>query len=129
MIRHIALAAAAASLSLTLAATAGAQAQSMPHFGVSVGASIPESTFGESVNTGYNLNGMFNVTVPLSPLGFRGEVGWNRFDLNSATGNGNVRIASGSANNSFGRPLARVHSRVWCEMAPKNRARGSSASR
>lgn len=98
MIRHIAFAAAAASLSLTVASTAGAQAQAMPNFGVSVGASIPESTFGESVNTGYNVNGIFNVTVPLSPLGFRGEVGWNRFDLNSASGSGNVRIANGSAN-------------------------------
>lgn len=98
MTRHIALAAAVAALSLTFGSTAGAQAQAMPHFGISAGASIPESTFGESVNTGYNLNAMVNVTVPLSPVGFRLEGGWNRFDLSSGNGDGNVRVANGSAN-------------------------------
>ena len=98
MTRHIVLAVSVAALSLTLASTAHAQAQAMPHFGISAGASIPESAFGESVNTGYNVNAMLNVTVPLSPLGFRIEGGWNRFDLSNANGNGNVRIANGSAN-------------------------------
>jgi opacity protein-like surface antigen len=98
MTRHIALAAAVATLSLTIAGTAGAQAQAMPHFGISAGASIPESTFGEVANTGYNVNAMLNVTVPLSPVGFRIEGGWNRFDLNNANGSGEVRVANGSAN-------------------------------
>ena len=98
MTRHIVLAVSVAALSLTPTTTAHAQAQAMPHFGISAGASIPESTFGEAVNTGYNLNAMLNVTVPLSPLGFRIEGGWNRFDLSNANGDGNVRIANGSAN-------------------------------
>lgn len=98
MTRHIALAAAVATLSLTFAGTADAQAQAMPHFGVSAGASIPESTFGEAVNTGYNINAMLNVTVPLSPLGFRLEGGWNQFDLSDANSSGSVRVANGSAN-------------------------------
>jgi len=98
MTRHIALAAAVATLSLTFAATAGAQAQAMPHFGISAGASIPESTFGEAVNTGYNVNAMLNFTVPLSPLGFRLEGGLNSFGMNSATGGGRVRVVNGTAN-------------------------------
>jgi opacity protein-like surface antigen len=40
---------------------------------------------------------MVNVGVPLSPLGFRGEVGFNRFDLGN-NGNGNVRMLNGAAN-------------------------------
>ncbi len=86
----------AALLCLTLATPARAQAQ--VHFGISAGASIPQSSFGEQVSTGFNVTGMVNVTVPLSPLGFRGEVGFNRFDIDSNIGNGNVRMINGAAN-------------------------------
>src|SRR5512132_1087509 len=98
MTRRIALTAAAALLSLTLAPDAHAQAQMMPHFGISAGASIPQSSFGDGVNTGYNVNGMINIGVPLSPLGFRGEVGWNRFDLSGNNASGNVRMVNGAVN-------------------------------
>lgn len=94
MKHRIVLSASAALLSLALAAPAQAQA----HFGIAAGASIPESSFGEVVSTGFNVTGMVNVTVPLSPLGFRGEVGFNRFDLESSIGNGNVRMINGAAN-------------------------------
>lgn len=98
MTRHVALTAAAALLSLSLAPAAHAQAQTMPHFGISAGASIPQSSFGDGVNTGYNVNGLVNVGIPLSPLGFRGEVGWNRFDLSGNSVSGNVRMVNGAVN-------------------------------
>lgn len=98
MIKSVSLAASAALLSLTIASTARAQAQTMPLLGISAGASIPQSSFGDGVNTGYNVNGMINVGVPLSPLGFRGEVGWNHFDLSGNNVSGNVRMINGSAN-------------------------------
>lgn len=98
MIKSVSLAASAALLSLTIASSAHAQAQTMPMFGISAGASIPQSSFGDGVNTGYNVNGMINIGVPLSPLGFRGEVGWNRFDLSGNNASGNVRMINGSAN-------------------------------
>jgi hypothetical protein len=98
MTRRIALAATAALLTVTLAPAAHAQAQMMPHFGISAGASIPQSSFGDGVNTGYNVNGMVNVGIPLSPLGFRGEVGWNRFDLSGNSVSGNVRMVNGAVN-------------------------------
>ena len=98
MFKSVSLAASAALLSLMIASTARAQAQTMPLFGVSAGASIPQSSFGDGVNTGYNVNGMVNVGIPLSPLGFRGEVGWNRFDLSGNSVSGNVRMINGSAN-------------------------------
>ena len=94
MITRIVLTASAALLALAVARPAGAQA----HFGISGGASIPESRFGEAVNTGYNVNGMVNIGIPLSPLGFRAEVGLNHFDFGDAYGNGNVRMINGSAN-------------------------------
>ena len=92
--KPIVLAALAALFSPALAAPAQAQA----HFGIAAGASIPESDFGELVNTGFNVTGMVNVTVPLSPLGFRGEVGFNRFDIDSDLGDGSVRMLNGAAN-------------------------------
>jgi hypothetical protein len=98
MTRRIALTAAATLLSLAFAPEAHAQAQMMPHFGISAGASIPQSSFGDGVNTGYNVNGMVNIGVPLSPLGFRGEVGWNRFDLSGNNVSGNVRMVNGAVN-------------------------------
>ena len=98
MTRRIALTAAAVLLSLTLVPDAHAQAQMMPHFGISAGASIPQSSFGDGVNTGYNVNGLVNIGIPLSPLGFRGEVGWNRFDLSGNNTSGNVRMVNGAVN-------------------------------
>jgi len=96
MFRSVTFAASAALLSLPFASTAHAQAQLIPHFGISGGASIPQSSFGDGVNTGYNVNAMINVGVPLSPLAFRGEVGWNRFDLSGSNTSGNVRMVNGS---------------------------------
>ncbi len=96
MFKPIVLAASAALLSLPFASTARAQAQLIPHFGISGGASIPQSSFGDGVNTGYNVNAMMNIGVPLSPLAFRGEIGWNHFDLSDNNASGNVRMVNGS---------------------------------
>lgn len=98
MTRRLSLAAAAALLSLAIAPRAQAQAQAMPHFGISAGASVPLSSFGDGVNTGYNVGGLVNIGIPLSPLGFRGEVGWNHFDLSDNGTSGNVRMIDGAAN-------------------------------
>ena len=98
MNRRIVLTAAAALLSVTLAPRLHAQAQVMPHFGITAGASVPLSSFGDGVNTGYNVGGLVNVGIPLSPIGFRGEVGWNRFDLSGSDLSGNVRMINGALN-------------------------------
>jgi opacity protein-like surface antigen len=94
MMKQIVVAASTALLALTLPARAEAQA----HFGIAAGASIPESSFGEVANTGFNVTGMINVGVPLSPLGFRAEAGYNRFDINRDVTSGNVRMFNGAAN-------------------------------
>ena len=98
MTRHVVLSAAAALLSVALAPRARAQAQVMPHFGITAGASVPLSSFGDGVNTGYHVGGLVNIGIPLSPIGFRGEVGWNRFDLSDNNISGNVRMINGALN-------------------------------
>lgn len=98
MSRRIVLTAAAALFSLAVAPPARAQAQVMPHFGITAGASVPLSSFGDGVNTGYHVGGLVNVPVALSPIGFRGEVGWNRFDLSDNSISGNVRMINGALN-------------------------------
>lgn len=98
MTRNVVLTATAALLSLAIAPSARAQAQVMPHFGITAGASVPLSTFGDGVNTGFHVGGLVNVGIPLSPIGFRGEVGWNRFDLSGSSVAGNVRMINGALN-------------------------------
>lgn len=90
------LATSAALFCLTFASPTAAHAQA--HFGISAGASIPESRFGEAASTGYNVNAMINVAVPLSPLGFRAEAGLNHFDFDGSNTSGSVRMINGSAN-------------------------------
>jgi hypothetical protein len=84
---------AAVALSLAIAAPAQAQA----HFGLSAGASVPTGDFGNAANSGFNLNGLVDVSVPVSPIGFRGEVGWNRFTVKGGSSN-NWDFINGTAN-------------------------------
>ncbi|NUQ91514.1 MAG: outer membrane beta-barrel protein [Gemmatimonadaceae bacterium] len=93
MTKRIMLGVAAAALSLAVAAPAHAQA----HIGVSAGASFPTGDFGDAVSSGYNVNGIIGVSMPMSPIGFRGEVGWNSFDFKGG-GNDKTRVLNGTAN-------------------------------
>jgi opacity protein-like surface antigen len=82
-----------AALSLA-AAPAHAQA---PHFGISAGASVPTGDFKDAADNGFNLNGLVDIGLPMAPIGFRGEVGWNQFDIKGGT-NDKWRIFNGTAN-------------------------------
>lgn len=94
MTKRIMLGVAAVALSLAAAAPAHAQT----HVGISAGASFPTGDFGNSFNSGYNINGIIGVSMPMSPIGFRGEVGWNQFDLKGGASGDKSRIFNGSAN-------------------------------
>ena len=90
---------ATALLALSLAAAAPARAQA--HVGISAGATVPTGDFGKSADTGFNLNGLIDVSVPVSPIGFRAEVGWNRFnvrgnDADIINGTGNIVLTPAS---------------------------------
>lgn len=102
-VRAAGLLAATLALPLALApARARAQAPSVPiRVGVIAGASFPTGTTGDRYDTGFNVDGVLEVTPPLSPLGFRAEVGYASFagkrvsgvnvrDLRMISGVGNV---------------------------------------
>lgn len=83
----------AVALSLAVAAPAHAQA----HFGISAGASLPTGDFGDAADAGYNVNALVGISMPMSPIGFRGEVGWNQFDVKGGS-NDTWRFLNGTAN-------------------------------
>ena len=73
MMKRLILGASVVALSLVAAPTAHAQLG----VGVSAGLSLPTGDLGKGVKSGYSVNGLIGVTMPLSPLGFRGEIGYN----------------------------------------------------
>jgi opacity protein-like surface antigen len=96
MMKRLILGASVVALSLVAAPAAHAQVG----VGVSAGLSLPTGDFNKEVKSGYSVNGLIGFTMPLSPLGFRGEVGYNSWDgkadadLDGAT----VSSLSGTAN-------------------------------
>jgi opacity protein-like surface antigen len=92
MIKRLMFGVSAVALSLTFAGTAEAQV----HFGLSAGVSMPQSSFGDAVKSGYNATGMLQFSMPLSPVGIRAEVGYNHFDIKG--GGGSSQILDGAAN-------------------------------
>jgi len=92
MFKRLMFGVSAAALSMTVASVAHAQA----HFGVSAGVSMPTSTFGDAVKSGYNASALLSFSPPLSPIGLRAELGYNRFDYDG--GGGNSQILNGAVN-------------------------------
>lgn len=74
--KRLILGASVVALSLVAAPTAQAQVG----LGVSAGLSMPTGDFADAVKSGYSVNGLIGFAMPLSPLGFRGEVGYNAWD-------------------------------------------------
>lgn len=90
------------ALALT-AAAAHAQATGAPtrpvSVGISGGLSIPTGDFGDAVKSGFNAGGLLEFARPASPVAFRLEVDYQRFDAKSdLAGAGNLRVISGVAN-------------------------------
>jgi hypothetical protein len=102
MLKRLMFGVSAVALSMTVANVAHAQA----HFGVSAGVSMPVSTFGDVVKAGYNANALLSYSVPLSPIGVRAELGYNRFDFDG--GGGNSQILDGAVNLVVSSPSASV---------------------
>ena len=84
------------ALSLVAAPTARAQVG----VGVSAGLSMPTGDFGDAFKSGYSVNGLIGVSMPMSPIGFRGEVGYNSWDGKSSAGADGITASSlsGTAN-------------------------------
>lgn len=100
MLKRLMFGVSVVALSMIVASTAQAQG----HFGVSAGVSMPTSTFGDVVKAGYNVNALLGWSPPLSPIGLRAELGYNRFDFDG--GGGNSQILDGAANVLLNMPTA-----------------------
>lgn len=98
MMERLVVAASAIVLSFAAAPTANAQV----HVGVSAGASIPTGDFGKDFKTGYSVNGLIGFSMPLSPVGFRSEVGYNAWDGKSLYGPAGASFSRGKASSLSG---------------------------
>ena len=93
---------------LAAAGTASAQVATIlkpVQVGVAVGGAFPQSDFGNSFNTGFNITGMLGINVPLLPVGFRIDAAYNQFGAKGIS-NVNAKIAGVSGNVLFGIPGA-----------------------
>ena len=84
--RAIALAALAAAI---VTAPAAVEAQSPVKFGLAAGATFPTGDASDVVEWGYHVAGSITGKPMMSPVGFRGEVMWNRLtgkDFDTALG-------------------------------------------
>jgi hypothetical protein len=92
-----------ASVGATASANAQVGAVSPFHFGVAAGASLPASSdFRNSVNTGYNLTGLVQITPPAMPVGFRVDASYNSFGAKG--GGATASITDGTADIILGIP-------------------------
>ena len=85
-------------VALSLVAAPSARAQ--VGVGVSAGLSMPTGNFGDAFKSGYSVNGLIGFAMPMSPIGFRGEVGYNSWDGKSSAGASGITASSlsGTAN-------------------------------
>ena len=90
MMKRLILGASMIALSLVAAPNAHAQVG----LGVSAGLSMPTGDFGKTVKSGYSVNGLIGFTMPMSPIGLRGEVGYNAWDGKASVGLNGVKASS-----------------------------------
>jgi hypothetical protein len=85
------------------AASAHAQATGAPtrpvSIGITGGLSIPTGDAGDAIESGFLVGGLLEFARPVSPLAFRLEVDYQRFESKlDLPGAGNLRVISGVAN-------------------------------
>ena len=96
------------SASLLVAAPALAHAQAaIPlspfSFTVSAGGVVPVGSTKDSFNTGYQVGAGVDLSIPLSPIGFRAEVNYASLDAKPSNGvTGKVNDFGGNANIVYG---------------------------
>ena len=93
------------AVALSMAVATPALAQSPVKFGVSAGAALPQGDLSKSNSTGYGINGLMTLSMPASPISFRAELGWNRFDMKDDV-DGNFSVLNGGANAIVSMPVA-----------------------
>ncbi len=93
----VALSAALALPTAFAAGAAGAQSSTRPFsLGISGGLSVPTGDAGEGLNAGFNVAGHLGLQSSALPIGFRFDVAFDRWELESA--DANLRSLAGVAN-------------------------------
>lgn len=86
-----------------MAPVAMAQAQLPLKFGIGAGATLPNGTFSNSVESGYHALVVATIAPPLSPVGFRVDGMFNQFNNKTVSGQ-SLRVMGASANAVLGMP-------------------------
>jgi opacity protein-like surface antigen len=95
--RHTKVALSAALALAVAAGAAGAQSSTRPFsLGISGGPSFPTGDAGDGLNTGFIVAGHLGIQPSVSPIGFRLDLGYNRWEVDGA--DANLRAISGTAN-------------------------------
>ena len=99
MSRWIAAAALITLLSASNAHALPGPAGRMVELGIGGGVSLPVSHAKDALKDGYHIRGIVQIKPPLFPLGLRGALGYQKFDLEHAplgtTGSGNILSGMG----------------------------------
>lgn len=89
----------AAVLVASLALAGGAHAQMRPSFGVMAGAALPTGDFAKSYKSGYTVGALLGLHPEASPIGFRIDGAYSRFDFKGTNAGGlRTSILQGTGN-------------------------------
>ncbi len=76
--------------------------------GVAAGVANPSGDVKDGFKAGYHIQGLAALSLPLVPIGFRGEVGYDQMDSQTA-GASALKVASGVVNATFSMPFPVFH--------------------
>ncbi len=76
--------------------------------GAAAGVARPAGDVKDNFNSGFHIEGLAALSLPLVPIGFRGEVAYDQMD-NKATGGSALKVASGVVNATFSMPFPVFH--------------------
>jgi len=97
---------------LALVALAGARPAAAQMGGISLGAAAgvtsPSGDVSANFNSGYRFQGLADLSLPLVPIGFRGEIAYDQVPARGSTP-GPLKIASGVVNATFSVPFPVLH--------------------
>jgi hypothetical protein len=99
------------ALALSLLALAGARPAAAQmggiNLGFATGVTAPNGHIGGSFDSGYRLQGLADLSLPLVPIGFRGELAYDQMAAKGAPGP--LKIASGVLDATFSVPFPVLH--------------------
>jgi len=78
--------------------------------GAAAGVTAPRGDVGDNFNSGYHIEGLAALSLPLVPIGFRGEVAYDQMGARSGgSAPGALKVASGVVDATFSMPFPLLH--------------------